>query len=83
LFVVNLQRLEKLIDAKDGAVAAIRVHRKQMKVEGFMRPEVDYALWIRKEGEEVAKERLAQQLKVAEWLGKPLGFQAALDLAAQ
>lgn len=83
LFIVGIDRLERLIERKDSAVADIRSQRKTMKSEGFSREEVDYALWLRKEGEEIAKERIAAHLRIAEWMGKPLGFQSALDLAAQ
>ena len=82
LFMGGIEKLEKLIGDKDWAVTAIRNHRKTMKSEGFSREEVEYALWSRKEGDERAKEAMAMQLRIAEWLGKPLGFQPSLDLAA-
>jgi uncharacterized protein (UPF0335 family) len=83
LFIGGIEKLERLIDEKDQLVADIRNARKVMKSEGFVREEVDYALWARKEGDEAARESLAMRLRISEWLGKPLGFQAALDLAAQ
>ena len=73
----------KLIERKDEVVATIRNHRKQMKADGFSREEVDYGLWLRKQGEEEARDNLAMRIRIAEWMGKPLGYQAALDLAAQ
>jgi hypothetical protein len=82
LFLGGIEKLEKMIDRKDEMVAAIRNQRKVMKQEGFDRAEVDYALWVRKEGDEAAGDNLAMRLRISEWLGKPLGFQATLDLAA-
>jgi uncharacterized protein (UPF0335 family) len=82
LFITGITRLERLIERKDSAVADIRSHRKTMKSEGFSREEVEYALWLRKAGEEVAKERMAAHLRIAEWLEKPLGFQSTFNLAA-
>jgi uncharacterized protein (UPF0335 family) len=83
LFLGGIEKLERLVERKDEIVADIRNARKVMKSEGFAREEVDYALWARKEGDEAARESLAMRLRISEWLGKPLGFQAALDLAAQ
>jgi uncharacterized protein (UPF0335 family) len=83
LFLGGIEKLERMIERKDEMVATIRNQRKVMKQEGFDRAEVDYALWVRKEGEDAARENLGMRLRIANWLGKPLGFQAVLDLAAQ
>lgn len=82
LFIGGVGTLERLIEEKDSVVASIRSQRKAMKAEGFSREEIDYALWLRKDGEEAGKERIAIHLRIAEWLGHPLGFQATLDLVA-
>jgi hypothetical protein len=82
LLVKGIERLEKLIEQKDKMVAAIRTQRKTMKSEGFERQEVDFALWVRREGDEAAKERVALQIRIAAWIGQPLGFQPSLDLGA-
>ena len=82
LFLGGIEKLEKMIERKDEMVATIRNQRKVMKQEGFDRAEVDYALWVRSQGDEAAHESLAMRLRISEWLGKPLGFQAALDLQA-
>jgi hypothetical protein len=83
LFLGGVERMESLINRKDELVAQIRNQRKAMKADGFGREEVDYALWFRKHSEGEANEGLAMRIRIAEWLGKPLGFQATLDLAAQ
>lgn len=83
LFIGGVENLEQLIERKDEIVADIRNARKVMKSEGFSREEVDFALWTRKKGDEAAKESVAMQLRISEWLGRPLGFQPSLDLAAQ
>jgi uncharacterized protein (UPF0335 family) len=83
LFIGGIEKLERLIEGKDEIVADIRNARKVMKSEGFSREEVDYALWFRKQDEGEADKSLAMRLRIAEWLGKPLGFQSTLDLAAQ
>lgn len=78
----GLERLERLIAEKDRVVSDIRTQRKTMKAEGFSRHEVDYALRLRKEGVEAAKERMAAEVRIAQWLGQPLGFQSNLFEAA-
>jgi hypothetical protein len=82
LFTSGIEKLERMIARKDEIVATIRNQRKLMKSEGFHREEVDYALWFRQHGEGEANEALAMRIRISEWLGKPLGFQAALDLGA-
>jgi hypothetical protein len=85
LLLQGLESLEALIEKKDSVVATIRSQRKTLKSEGFSREEVDYGLWLRKWGEaggEMARDRLAMQLRIAAWLGKPLGYQPSLDLEA-
>lgn len=82
LFLGGVEKLESLINRKDEVVAQIRNQRKAMKSDGFHREEVDYALWYRQHSEGEANEAMAMRLRIAEWLGKPLGFQAALDLGA-
>jgi uncharacterized protein (UPF0335 family) len=79
----GIEKLERQIEQKDEIVARIRSQRKAMKADGFMRPEVDYALWLRKQDEGSASADVAMRVRISEWLGKPLGFQATLDLAAQ
>jgi hypothetical protein len=83
LLIKGIEKLEKMIDRKNEMVAAIRTQRKTLKSEGFERQEVDFALWVRKEGDEAAKERVALQIRIAEWIGQPLGYQPSLDLAAE
>jgi uncharacterized protein (UPF0335 family) len=79
----GVERLERLIEQKDEVVARIRSQRKAMKSDGFMRPEVDYALWLRKQDEGSADADMAMRVRISQWLNKPVGFQATLDLAAQ
>jgi uncharacterized protein (UPF0335 family) len=83
LFIGGVERLERLIEQKDEVVARIRSQRKAMKSDGFMRPEVDYALWARKQEEGSTEADMAMRVRISEWLGKPVGFQATFDLAAQ
>ena len=78
LYVVGIAKLERLNAAKDEAVAAIRLHRKTMKSDGFSPEEVNYGLWLRKQPEAVAIEDANQRARVARWLAHPLGHQATL-----
>ena len=80
LFGDGLEVLEEYQEQIDALVAKKRNQRKIMKSEGFSAAEIDYALWVRKKGEEAAKDAMAMNIRVAAWLGKPLGFQAALDI---
>jgi hypothetical protein len=82
LFVNGIHSLERLIEQKDEVVARIRSQRKAMKSDGFMRPEVDYALWLRKQDEGSADADVAMRVRISEWMGKPVGYQATFDLAA-
>jgi hypothetical protein len=83
LMLDGVAKLERLIEAQQSANSAVRLQRKALKSDGFSRTMVDYALWLRKtEGDEAA-ERMQDQIKIAQWLGKPLGFQPTLfDQAA-
>jgi hypothetical protein len=82
LFRSGVEKMVTLIERRDSATAAVRNQRKTMKAEGFSREEIDYALWLRNAGEGEASDALAMRLRISEWLGKPLGFQASFDLAA-
>lgn len=79
----GIESLERLIGQKDEMVARIRSQRKTMKADGFMRPEVDYALWLRSHDGAEASSDVAMRIRIAQWLERPLGFQATFDLAAQ
>lgn len=82
LFGEGLDRMVTLTERKDELVAQMRNQRKQMRADGFSREEVDYGLWLRKQSDEDARDNLAMRLRIAEWQGKPLGYQPSLDLAA-
>lgn len=83
MFTDGIDKLVRLVEQKDEMVARIRTHRKQMKADGFMRPEVDYALWMQKHDGQDAADEMAMRIRIAQWMGQPLGYQASLDLAAQ
>ena len=78
----GVEKLKTLINRKDEIVASIRNQRKAMKSDGFQREEVDYALWLSQHSDVEASDALAMRIRIAEWLGKPLGFQSSFDLQA-
>lgn len=80
LLTQGLEALEELIETKDGIIAKIRNQRRAMKSEGFTRAQVDFGLELRARGVEPMRLRIEKQIQIANWLGKPLGYQLALDI---
>lgn len=74
----HVTELERLNKNQLSANAAVRLQRKKMKADGFSRAVVDYALWLRKVDVDEATDKMAEQMKIAQWLGKPLGFSPDL-----
>jgi hypothetical protein len=74
----GVTKLERLIENARSAASMVRLQRKAMKADGFSRQSVDFALWIRKTEGDDAAERMADQVKVARWMGRPLNFQGSL-----
>jgi uncharacterized protein (UPF0335 family)/ribosome modulation factor len=80
LLIQGVGKIEALLEKQAETTSSIRIIRKSLKAEGFDKPVVDYALYLRKTQPEVAEELHRQQLKVARWLAHPIGTQSSFDL---
>jgi hypothetical protein len=81
LFLSDVAKRKKLLEGKDSAVAALRNHAKSIKADGFTVAQVDFAIKLQTpEGEESAREKLANEIQSAKWVGSPLGTQFSFDL---
>jgi hypothetical protein len=81
LFLSDVAKRKKLIEAKDAAVAALRNNAKSIKADGFTVAQVDFAIRIQTpEGEESARDKMAREVEAAKWSGSPIGTQFSFDL---
>jgi uncharacterized protein (UPF0335 family) len=80
LLIQGVGKIEALLEKQAEITSSIRILRKQLKADGFDRPVVDYAIYLRKTEPEVAEELHRQQLRVARWLAHPIGTQSSFDL---
>jgi hypothetical protein len=81
LFLSDVAKRKRLLEAKDAAVAALRNHAKSIKADGFTVAQVNFAIRLQTpEGEEAAREKIANEIQSAKWVGSPLGTQFSFDL---
>jgi hypothetical protein len=78
-FSVWIERIAKNVEVKDRIVAEGRNLRKAAHEDGFELADLDDALKLRKRGDDWMVKRIEAQIRIARWLGRPLGFQAGFD----
>jgi hypothetical protein len=81
LFLSDVAKRKKLLEAKDAAVAALRNNAKSIKADGFTVAQVDTAIHLQTPyGEAAIREKMADQIQAAVWVGSPIGTQFSFDL---
>jgi hypothetical protein len=82
LFSQHVDKLVVLVRKVDEAVSARRLQRKVMRQDGFSAGEIDHALWLLKQEADEPTDDIEMRVRVAKWLGKPIGFQPDMFAAA-
>jgi uncharacterized protein (UPF0335 family) len=82
-FTVWVDQIGRVNDRKDQMVAESRNLRKRMAEDGFELADLNHALKLRKRGDDWAREQVEAQIRVAAWLGRPLGFQSGFDFGQE
>jgi len=82
LFLNDLAKRKRLLEAKDAAVAALRNHAKSVKADGnHTIKQLDIAIRMQTpDGEAAVRELIAGHITAAKWIGSPIGTQFAFDL---
>lgn len=71
-------KIERLEVQKAAILASIRNERKKAKADGVALEELNYALFLRKADPDAAAAQMRTHLRIAQWLGHQIGFQAEL-----